>query len=170
MKNKSVKLLTSAAMFAALTLALTYFHTPMPNANGGYVHLGDAVIFLAASILPLPYACAAAAVGGAMADLLSGFAVWAPATLIIKALLALCFTSKQETILCKRNYFAAIGTFIFTIGGYYLAEGIIYGNFTAPAASIVGNLTQWLGSWIVYLLVAVSLDKAGFKKSITKNM
>ena len=168
MKNKSIKLLTAAAMFAALTLALTYFHTPMPNANGGYIHLGDAIIFLAASILPLPYACAAAAIGGSLADLLSGFAVWAPATLIIKILLALCFTSKNEKILCKRNYIALIGALIFTVGGYYIAEGIIYGNFIAPAASIVGNVTQWLGSCVVYLIAAVSLDKVNFKNTLFK--
>jgi hypothetical protein len=28
------------------------------------------------------------------------------------------------------------------VGGYYVAEGIIYGNFIVPAASIPGNIVQ----------------------------
>ena len=68
----SGRLLTSAAMFAAMiTLTTAYlFHIPI-GANGGYIHFGDAFIYLAASLLPMPYACAAAAIGGGLADFLS---------------------------------------------------------------------------------------------------
>ncbi len=168
MKKPSTKYLTAAAMFSALTLVLTYFHTPMPNANGGYIHLGDAIIFLAASMMPLPYACAAAAIGGGLADVFSGFAVWAPATIIIKILIALMFTSKNDKIICKRNIISILPTIIITVGGYYVAEALIYGSWVAPAASVPGNVTQWLGSWAVYILVALSLDKANVKKNLFK--
>ena len=47
--------------------------------NGGYIHLGDALIYLAAVLLPAPYAMAAGAIGGGLADLLTA-PVWAPAT------------------------------------------------------------------------------------------
>lgn len=168
MKKHSTKYLTSSAMFAALILVLTYFHTPMPNANGGYVHLGDAVIFLAACIMPLPYACAVAAVGAGLADIISGFAIWAPATIIIKILLVLMFTSKRDKILCKRNAIALIPALIITVAGYYVAEAIIYGNWATPVASVIGNVMQWLGSCVVYVLVAISLDKVSIKKTLFK--
>lgn len=166
MKNKQTKNLTQTAMFTALILTLTYFHTPMPNANGGYIHLGDAIIFLASCFLPLPYPLFAAAIGAGLADVVSGFAIWAPFTVIIKMLLCLPFTNKNNKILCKRNFIALFVCAIISMAGYYLAEGIIYGNFITPVLSITGNLTQSIGSSVVFLLVAAGLDKADFKGKI----
>lgn len=57
-----------AAMLAALTCVFTMFlKIPIMGGNG-YIHLGDMVIYLAASLLPLPYAMASAAIGGTLAD------------------------------------------------------------------------------------------------------
>ena len=50
-----------AAMFAAMVAVMTAF-VQIKTPTGGYVHLGDSMIYLAASFLPLPYAVAAAAV------------------------------------------------------------------------------------------------------------
>ena len=58
-----------AAMFAAMTAVLTAF-VQIKTPTGGYVHLGDAMIYLTASFLPMPYAVLAAALGGGLADLL----------------------------------------------------------------------------------------------------
>ena len=66
----TVKRITATAVMAALTTLMTayIFHIPV-GVNGGYVHLGDTMIYLAAAFLPLPYACAAGAIGGGLADL-----------------------------------------------------------------------------------------------------
>ena len=58
----TVKRITATAVMAALTTLMTayIFHIPV-GVNGGYVHLGDTMIYLAAAFLPLPYACAAGA-------------------------------------------------------------------------------------------------------------
>jgi uncharacterized repeat protein (TIGR04002 family) len=90
----TVKRITATAVMAALTTLMTayIFHIPV-GVNGGYVHLGDTMIYLAAAFLPLPYACAAGAIGGGLADLLTA-PVWAPATIIIKMLICLPFSSK----------------------------------------------------------------------------
>lgn len=105
----SGRLLTAAAMFAAMiTLTTAYlFHIPI-GANGGYIHFGDAFIYLAASLLPMPYACAAAAIGGGLADFLSGVPIWVIPTMIIKPLTAVWFTSHSERLLCRRNVCALI--------------------------------------------------------------
>ena len=94
--GKTLRRLTTTAVFAALiTLMTAYiFHIPV-GMNGGYVHLGDSLIYLAAATLPLPYACAAGAIGGGLADLLTSPA-WAPATIIIKMLICLPFSSKGK--------------------------------------------------------------------------
>jgi hypothetical protein len=52
-----------AAIFTALVFVVTaYLHIPT---NNGYIHVGDGLIYLAACILPLPYAMAVGA-GGAL--------------------------------------------------------------------------------------------------------
>lgn len=50
-----VKRLVMTAVFTALVFVTTAYilHIPIP-ATGGYVHIGDAVIYLAAACLPLP--------------------------------------------------------------------------------------------------------------------
>ena len=138
----------------------------MPNANGGYIHIGDAIIYLCASMLPLGYSILAAAVGGALCDIISGYALYAPATLIIKALLCIGFTSKEAKLLNKKNCFASALGIIITIGGYYIAEAVIYQSFVAPIASITGNLVQSIGSLVVYIVVAIALDKSDVKKKL----
>ncbi|MBR5236662.1 MAG: TIGR04002 family protein [Clostridia bacterium] len=168
--RKTLKRLTLGAMFAALTAVTTayIFHIPMAIFGGqGYVHVGDAVIFLAASCLPTGYACAVGALGGAAADLLSGAALWAPWTFIIKALVALCFSAKQPTLLHKRNYLAVLFAALISIGGYYVAEGCLYGNWIAPVYSIIGNLVQAGASTVLYLAIGFALDRINIKKQLS---
>ena len=156
-----------AALFAALIAVFTawLFHIPIKiGANTAYLHFGDAFIFLAASLLPAPYACAAAAIGGGLADLLCGSAIWAPFTVVIKALIALCFSSRSDRLLTRRNLLAALPALVITVGGYYLAEAILYGTWVAPVLSIWGNVVQIVGSAVIYVLVALALQKAGVKK------
>ena len=71
--NKNIFNLVFAALFAALIFVLTKF-VSIPTGIG-YVHLGDAAIYLAAAFLPTPYAMAAAGIGGAMSDLVGGYFV-----------------------------------------------------------------------------------------------
>ena len=84
-QNRSL-LLCITGLFAAMITLMTGFILHIPyGANGGYIHFGDALIYIAASILPRPYAIAAAVIGGGLADLMTA-PIWAPATIIIKFL------------------------------------------------------------------------------------
>ena len=80
--NRLLRLMIFASFFAALIFIATAFLPRIPTALG-YVHLGDAFVLIAAALLPAPYAIASAAIGGALADLLTGYVVWLPATFII---------------------------------------------------------------------------------------
>lgn len=98
-QQKPVTLLTVTGLFAAIITLMTAYICHIPyGANGGYIHFGDALIYVAAVILPRPYAMAAAAIGGGLADLLTA-PMWAPATIIIKMLITLPFTSKNGRML-----------------------------------------------------------------------
>ena len=61
----------------------------IPSPTNGYLNLGDAVVLLGAYLLGPAYGAAAGGVGPALADLLSGYAMYVPGTLVIKALMGL---------------------------------------------------------------------------------
>ena len=155
--------LTTTGLFAALICITTayIFHIPV-GTNGGYVHVGDALIYLAAAILPTPYAIADAALGGAMADLMTA-PVWTLATLIIKMLIAVPFTSKKDKIIHVQNIISVFIASLITIVGYYLAEVILFGSWVAIIPSITGSIVQAIGSGILFLAFGHALDKMRFK-------
>lgn len=165
MKNKPLRLLTITALFAALITIMTayVFHIPM-GINGGYIHFGDSLIYIAACLLPRPYAILAAAIGGGLADLLTA-PMWAPATIIIKAIITLPFTSKKNNIVNVRNVIATVIAYLLSGFGYYLAEALLFGAPAALLISLSQSLIQSGGSAIVFIIVGVFLDKMKFKQS-----
>lgn len=161
MNATRLRRLCQCAIFAAVIYVFTaYLHVPSFN---GYTHIGDGFLYLAASLLPTGYAAAAGAVGAGLADLLSGYSIWAPATLVIKALTACFFTSRAPSFLCRRNLWALFPAAALCGAGYYLYECAITGNFAAPAAGIPGYLIQSALSSLVYLALGRALDRAGIK-------
>jgi uncharacterized repeat protein (TIGR04002 family) len=167
-KNDRVFDVVLTGLFAALIFVMTAYFPRIPTAKG-YIHIGDAAIYLAASILPQPSAAIAAAMGGFMADAFTGYMVWAPYTLVIKACLTLVFTSKDSRMLNGRNCFATMAAFPITIGGYYLAAFFMSGSALAPLAEVLANAVQAAGSMGLYLLFAGCMDKSGVKTRITGN-
>ena len=164
MKNISIRMLSLSGIFASLIFVFTAFvHIPLFY---GYVHIGDAFLFLAASLLPTPYAIFAAVFGAVLADCLSGFAIYAPATLIIKLLCVLFFTRKKTQILAKRNLLALLPAAGVSIGGYYLFEAILYANYLTPAYAALGNLGQAVFSAILFVLLGSALDKIKIKEKL----
>ena len=164
--NRKTMYLAVTALFAAMICVMTAYICHIPTGiNNGYVHLGDSLIYLAATLLPTPYAMAAGAIGGVLADLFTAPA-WAPATLVIKMLIVLSFTSKNDKIITLQNILAIfIGTLL-TIFGYFIAETIMFGTWAVFIPSAIGNLIQGVGSGVVFLLFGTALDKVNFKKKL----
>ncbi|MGC4018684.1 MAG: TIGR04002 family protein [Muricomes sp.] len=162
MPNNTSKL-TIAGVFAAMITVMTAYICHIPyGANGGYIHFGDALIYMAAVFLPRPYALAAAGIGGGLADLLTA-PMWAPATIVIKMLIVLPFTSKEGKILTPRNIAAPFFAAVISAAGYFLAEGILFGSFLAPVVSLAGSGIQAGGSAAIFLILSASMDKAHVK-------
>lgn len=164
--NIKIKYMTSSAVLAALITVFTAFICHIPaGPNGGYIHFGDSLIYIAAVILPTPYALMAAAVGGGLADLLTA-PMWAPATIIIKMLITIPFSNKSAKIVTWRNVIATVIAFIISGIGYFFAEAIIFGTEVAFLTSVSGSAVQSGGSAILFVILGIALDKMGFKKRI----
>lgn len=157
------------ALFAAVITVVTAYLLHIPFGNG-YFHIGDAFIFIAASMLPTPYAIGAAAVGAGLADILSGGAIWAPASIIIKSMIVLCFTGKDKKLINKRNILALLGAAVITCGGYYVYEGLLYHNWAAAVPGIVMNFLQVLISAIIFVVLGLALDSLKIKLKLVNEI
>ena len=154
------KIIVTTGIFAAMIAVMTSYICHIPyGANGGYIHFGDTLIYLAAVFLPKPYAFAAAAIGGGLADLLTA-PMWMPATVIIKMLIVLPFSEKNNKLLGARNMMASVISGVISAAGYYVAEAILFGSFAAPMASIAGSLIQSGGSAVLFYAAAVILERS----------
>ncbi|WP_186833943.1 TIGR04002 family protein [uncultured Ruminococcus sp.] len=159
-----------AAMFAAMVAVMTAF-VQIKTPTGGYVHLGDSMIYLTASFLPLPYAVAASAIGGGIADLLV-YPETIIYTIIIKAVNALFFSSKGDKLLTKRNALMTIPSGLVTVVGYSISKFIrmlLAGDSMQSAIAnalwkMPENAIQAVASALIFLLIAAAFDKADIKK------
>lgn len=137
----------ATAVVAAATLAL---RIPVP-ATQGYINLGETAIYLTALLLGPIHGLVAGGVGSALADLLAGYAQFAPFTLVIKAV---------EGGLAGYLFWEALGGWqhagwvwravvscavagAWMVAGYYLAEAFLLGlGPHAAATEIPGNTFQ----------------------------
>ena len=130
MKNTTYKIVISS-LFAALICVATML-IKIPSPLKGYINLGDGIVLLAAWVLPLPYGLVAAGLGSALADLFSGYVVYAPATFAIKALMAVVAYSfyklfaKKAKATVSRLFSGILSEFVMILG-YFFFEGILYG-------------------------------------------
>ena len=166
MKNATQKIVISS-LFAALICVATML-IKIPSPLKGYINLGDGIVLLAAWILPLPYGLIAAGLGSALADLFSGYAVYAPATFIIKALMAVVacyfyklFAKKAKVTLSR--VFSGILSELVMILGYFLFEGILYG-FVPSLVNIPANAVQAVAGIIIGVVLITVFEKQNIIK------
>ena len=135
------------------------------------------IIFLSVLILGWKYGAIAAGVGSALADIFVGFAVWAPWTLCIKGGMAIImgvFIAKSMHSHGKTIFgipvYQQIGMVlagVFMVIGYYIAEGLIYGNFITAALGIPWNIGQFVVGLVIASLIASVLYKSPANKFFT---
>ena len=175
MKNKkSLFKITYTAIFTAIILLSTMLVKFSTGMGEGYIHLGDCFIYLSACILPAPYCLIAGAVGGALADILGGYAVWSLPTAIIKFLIALplmlaCRKNKTQKMLSVKVAFMPVISGAISILGYFITECILY-SVASATLSLVGNTIQSVASGILFLIFASALDKMNFKSKLFKGV
>ncbi len=147
-KESVSKCLAFAALFAALCTVGTYVIViPLPN---GYFNVGDVFVLLAGWCLGAFYGGLAAAVGSGLADLISGYAIYAPATFFIKGMVAVsayylyrlfkkCITNDKVDFVPRLLSALIAETVMFV--GYFLFECALYGA-AAGIVALPGNLMQ----------------------------
>jgi len=176
--EKTNKLVMTALMMCMILLMTMFFKVPIPFTTG-YVHLGDAMIFLAVLLLGWKWGAIAAAVGSALGDILGGFAIWAPWTFAIKGGMALIMGLLIAQMMKRpgamifgvpaKQLIGMILGGIFMVAGYYVAEGFIYGNWIAPLIGIPWNIGQFVVGMVIATALVAALYKTPARKFFTYN-
>ena len=151
----------------AVCIVLVYVFTAMVNITfpgagvGGLMHMGNIPLFIAAILFGRKTGAIAGGVGMALFDLLSPFAVWAPFTLVIVGAMGYVVGLIAEKHRSMGWYLLAVVLALaIKVGGYYVAEGILYGNWISPVISIPGNVIQVVVGAAVALAVIRPLRAA----------
>ena len=160
--NEKLRKTVLAAVFAALTCVATLL-IQIPTLTKGYVNLGDCFVILAGWICGAYWGAAAAGIGSALADIISGYAVYAPATFVIKAIMAV--TAALVLYALRSRPFAgrlagAISAELFMALGYFAFEWVfITGSFEASVIGIPENLVQGAVGVLASVSVMTALEK-----------
>lgn len=162
----SVRQLVLAGLMAALITVGTML-IQVPSPPKGYIHLGDTLVYLSAILLGPAVGALAAAVGSVLADLFTGYLIYAPATFVIKGLDALVVAiiyqklvkdSKEKKKKLMSFAVAVLGGAVIMVGGYLIYESFLYG-FWPALVGVPGNIIQAIGGGILAAPLLLTLQK-----------
>lgn len=172
-RQNNTRTIVLAALLAAFTTVATMI-IKIPTPTMGYIHLGDGLVLLCGILLGPGLGAAAAGIGSMFADIFSGYAAWAPATLIIKAATAflggLVFHKLSRTASATpvRTILAGIPAEAVMVLGYYVYEvGLAMAGGSAfaaaaaaTAAGVPFNIVQGAAGVIVSAVLLPVLSRA----------
>lgn len=167
MAQISTRKIVLCALFSALITVATLI-IQIPSPMQGYVNLGDAFVLFAAFALGPLYGALSAGLGSMLADVLTGYIIYAPATLIIKSLMAIVayfiFKMLSKTVKYKSVcvVLAGIVAELLMVAGYFGYAALIMTEGWAAAASIPGNLVQGAVGVVVSTLLVTAFGRLKF--------
>lgn len=171
--HEKITRLCFAAMFAALICVATRI-IQVPAPSGGYMHLGDCFVLMGAWVLGPVYGFAAGAVGSALADLTSPFAIYAVPTFIIKGLMSSLAAVIMRLFAAKAPKLRIIGSFVsglaaevFMVSGYFLFETAFLGfGFAAAFDGVLRSSVQGAFGLLLGVVLIRVIEKTGVLKKI----
>ena len=168
MTDSKIRKLVLAALMAALCTIMTMV-IQVPSPMQGYVNLGDCAVLMSAWVLGPLYGGAAAGIGSALADLLSGYAHYVPGTFAIKLVMAVAAALIFRAA-TKKGLFASsvllgqivggVAAEVIMVLGYFAYASLWLGKGLAAAASIPGNIVQGVFGLVAATVVYTVLSRS----------
>ena len=170
-RQKTLSIAMTAMLIALVFIATLFVNIKLPiKANGGLVHLGTAMLFIASILFGPKKGARAGAAGMGLFDIVGGWLIWAPITIVARGLqgfivgkIAWANGRKGDSI--AFNIVAMIISMPVMLAVYYIGEVILYNNSVAPLASIPGDMIQNLLGLIVAIPVCLLLKKTSVFKN-----
>lgn len=154
----AVILALSSIMAALVAVATFLIQIPVP-ATGGYINLGDIMIFVSALTFGPIVGGLAGGIGSAISDVISGYLLYAPFTLIIKGLEGAIAGQISNRKAIWRDVIAVTVAGVEMVSGYFLAEFFPLRIGWAALAEVPGNLTQIVVGAAVGIPIALILRR-----------
>ena len=162
-KKNDIMWIAICAVFTALTCVFTMMIQIPTGPLGGMVHLGNVPFMIAAALWGKRTGAIAGGIGMALSDLLTGWQIYAPITLITVGLMGFVYASiidRKPTV--SRLVLAYLAATAIKVAGYYIGEVILYHNFASPLVSIPGNVVQMtVGALIASPVIAILKSACG---------
>lgn len=167
MDDRKLRKLIYSALLAALTCVATMV-IQIPSPMQGYVNLGDCFVLLSGWLLGPWYGFAAGGIGSMLADLLLGYAHYAPGTLLIKGTMALVAALAVRVSRGGRSGYPVGGVAAETVmvAGYFAYASLLLGKGLAAAASIPGNVVQGAVGLTVGLVLMAVFERMHLREKI----
>lgn len=162
MKLQKMQRLVITALFTAIICVATFIVKIPSPATNGYFNLGDCFVLLSGWLLGPVYGALSAGLGSALADILSGYAQYAPATFIIKAVMAVAAYLIYKAIANKPFAAKTAGGIIaeaIMVLGYFGYEAVILQYGLAAAGSIFSNIMQGIVGIVAAISVSTAIEK-----------
>ena len=161
--NTRTKKIVMAALMAALACVATMI-IKIPSPLKGYLNLGDCIVLVSGWMLSPTYGFLAAGLGSALADVFSGYVTYAPATFVIKGVMALVAFYGFKLLHNKlgdlpSRIVSGIVAEIVMILGYFVFEGFLYG-FIPSAVNIPANGVQGIAGLIIGVILMKIFEKS----------
>ena len=173
LKNKKLLFSLYASLFAALVAVATMI-IKIPTPTGGYVNIGDGFVLLSGWMLGPVWGTLAAGIGSMLADLI-GYPIYAPATFIIKALMALvafALAKACKLVFKKQRWLAYVLSGIVAelvmIVGYFVFEAIFMSYGMGAIVGVLPNASQAAVGIIIGTLLMVLIDRSNLMEKIMK--
>lgn len=166
MKKISIRRLVMCALFAALSYVATLLPIPVPMLHG-YVNIGDCMVLLCAFMLGGLFGAFSVGAGTALADITLSFALYAPATFVIKTLMAfVAYLFFRKSGILMRAVGCVVAEAIMVLG-YFIFEYFLYGM--GALTSVTGNLIQGGANAIIAFIIISVFSKDKNLKKLTLN-
>lgn len=162
MKQKQLQKLAVAALLAAIVCVATFVVKIPSPATNGYFNLGDCFVLISGWLIGPVYGALAAGLGSALADILSGYVQYAPATFIIKALMAASAYFIVKALSRKQfigKILGGVAAEAVMVLGYFGYEAVILGYGIAAAGSILSNVMQGIVGIVAGIAVITAIKK-----------
>lgn len=168
-RAKTFDLILTSMLASLVFVATLLLNIKLPIGNGGLIHLGTAMLFIASILFGPKKGALAGAIGMGLFDLISGWTLWAPITFLTRGLQGyivgkIAWSNGRKGISLKFNLLAMTVSVPITIAGYYIGERILYNSWIIPLASIPGDIVQCIVGIAIAIPVCAMLKKVQFFK------
>jgi uncharacterized membrane protein len=149
-KHFSAKNIALGALLSASITVATMLSIPVPGFRL-YFNLGEGMIYTIALMLGPRFGGICAGIGAGMGDIILGYPLWAPFTLIIKGTEGyvvgrLRSKGRKRAILCGA---------LVMMAGYSSVAGLLYGWKAAPVELVTDVIQTGMGAAFALILVPI---------------